>query len=185
MEELKKYIKYQHMDYLTKTFNNCNDFVGANVILKDLTGINEFFDSQNSYLFFQNFLKKRISYVSDVERREYGDFQTPDELTDYICSFLVKESFYPQNVIEPTFGKGSFILSSIKYFNSIKYVFAVEISEKYVWETKFRILGYFLDNHDLNKPEIFLFKQNIFEFDLNLISDKISGSILVLGNPPR
>jgi len=184
MEKLKKYIKYQHISYLTKAFGNCDNFVEANVILKNLTGINEFFDSQNSYLFFRNFLEKRISYVSDVERREYGDFQTPGKLTDSICSFLVKENFCPQNIIEPTFGKGSFILSSIKYFNSIKYVFAVEIYEKYVWETKFKILEYFLDNPDVSKPQIFLFKQNIFEFDLNLISGKISGSVLVLGNPP-
>lgn len=184
MQEIQKYIKYNHISFLSEKLGKCHDYIKANLILKDITGINNFFDGQTSYLFFQKFLNESILHVSDSERREYGDFQTPNELTDNICSLLTKNNFHPQSVIEPTFGKGSFIISSLMHFNSIKTIFGIEIYDKYVWEAKFKILEYFLDNPQENKPEIYLYKQDVFNFNFNLIKEKIIGSILVLGNPP-
>ncbi|MFQ6121034.1 MAG: N-6 DNA methylase, partial [Methanosarcinales archaeon] len=184
MQEIEKYIKYDHILFLSEKLRKYDDYIKANSILKDITGINNFFDDQTSYLFFKKVLYESIPHVSDSERREYGDLQTPDELTDIICSLLTKSNFYPQSVIEPTFGKGSFIISSLKHFKSIETVVGIEIYNKYVWETKFKILKYFLDNPQKNKPEICLYKQDIFNFDFNLIKEKINGSILVLGNPP-
>lgn len=184
MEEIKKILKYHHLNFLREYLKNCKDFLKANIILKDLSGICQFFSSQESYSQFHSLLKKDLSLVRDGDRREYGDFQTPDELTDKICSFLSNENYNPQYIIEPTFGKGSFILSSLKYFKAIKYIFGIEIYEKYAWETKYRILGYFLDNPDSIKPNIYLYNQDIFNFNFELIKQKIDGLTLVLGNPP-
>ncbi|NOZ60820.1 MAG: N-6 DNA methylase [Calditrichaeota bacterium] len=122
--------------------------------------------------------------MKDVERREYGDFQTPDELTDLICSFLSEHETQPFSIIEPTFGKGSFILSSLNYFDSVKKIVGVEIYEEYIWETKFKILAYFLDNAEKKKPEIILYQGDIFKFDLKVVFRKIAEPVLVLGNPP-
>lgn len=184
MERIKKYINYKHITFLKKKLYDINDYEKANLILKEISGINYFFANQTSFILFKSKLDEKHVYVRDIDRREYGDFQTPDELTDLICSFIKENNFSPKSIIEPTFGKGSFIVSSLKYFNSIKYIFGIEIYEKYVWETKFKILEYFLNNAERNKPEIFLYKEDIFKFDFNKILEKILEPILILGNPP-
>ena len=91
------------------------------------------------------------------DRREYGDFQTPSELSDSICLYLKDNNILPDVIIEPTFGKGSFVISALKYFNKLKEIYGVEIHEPYYWQTKFSILEYFINNQKLNKPKIFLY----------------------------
>ena len=99
MQEIHKYIKYNHINFLREKLGKFHDYIKANLIFKDITGINIFFDSQTSYLFFQKILDESISQVSNSVRREYGDFQTPNELTDNICSLLTKSNFHPQSVL--------------------------------------------------------------------------------------
>ncbi|MCI0512013.1 hypothetical protein L0128_02210 [candidate division KSB1 bacterium] len=184
IQAIAEYISDEHIIFLNDKLKNCHDHVMANLLLKNITGINDFFDNQTSYLFFQQVLSNNHAQESDSERREYGDFQTPAELSDSICALLIKTDFHPQTIIEPTFGKGSFIISSLKYFNSIKTIFGIEINDRYVWETKLKILQYFLDNPRQSIPEIYLYNQDIFNFDFNLIKQKIDSYILVIGNPP-
>jgi len=120
-----------------------------------------------------------------MRRREFGDFQTPGRLSDLGCKILLKEGFTPDIVIEPTFGKGSFIISALKTFPTLKRVYGVEIHEPYFWFTKFAILELFIDNPHLNKPSIFLDCDNIFEFDFSGIEKAVKKEkVLVLGNPP-
>ncbi len=184
MENIIKYLKHDHIAFLKSQLGNCREFLKANIILKQLSGINHFFENQNSYDLFRNKLGDQVFSVSDSERREYGDFQTPEKLTDLICSFINNTNFRPTIIIEPTFGKGSFIISSLKYFDSVKSIFGIEIYENYVWETKFKILEFFLENPTNNKPEIFLFQEDIFKFNFKKILNEITEPILVLGNPP-
>lgn len=89
-----------------------------------------------------------------TDRREYGDFQTPYKLTDSICSYLDNEGVSPDVIIEPTFGKGSFLISALKYFPNLKKIYGVEIYESYYWEAKFAVLEFFMKHPDLNKPRI-------------------------------
>jgi len=184
MENIHRYLNYQHIDFLRGKLKNYKSYLNANNVLKDLSGINNFFEDQPSYLDFHSLLERDLSYAADSERREFGDFQTPDELTDQICSLLAKKNISPYCIVEPTFGKGSFLLSSLKYFNDVKFIFGVEIYERYIWESKFKILEYFLDNPELTKPDIFLFNNDIFTFDLNSIIKYMIEPILVIGNPP-
>lgn len=177
-------LKYNHLQLVKDELHNCDDFFKANIILKKLSGVNDFFISQESYLSFQKWIFANPLKVRDSDRREYGDFQTPNVLTDKICSFLKNDELNPDIIIEPTFGKGSFILSSLKAFKSIKFIFGIEIYEKYVWESKLRLLEYFLDNPESVKPEIYLYYQDIFTFDFNKIKQKIDGQVLIIGNPP-
>jgi len=184
MENIHRYLNYQHIDFLRGKLKNFESYLDANHALKDLSGINNFFEDQRFYLEFHSLLERDLSYAADSDRREFGDFQTPDELTDQICSLLVKNKISPHCILEPTFGRGSFLLSSLKYFKDAKLIFGVEIYERYVWESKFKILEYFLDNPELTTPDIFLFNHDIFSFDFNLIINYITGSLLVIGNPP-
>ena len=91
----------------------------------------------------------------------------------------------PEIVIEPTCGKGNFIVSSLKHFDSVKKVFGIEIYKPYVWESKFNIIDYYLNNPTKNKPEIFIIHNSVFDFDFKTIA-KENGTkeILILGNPP-
>jgi len=184
MRSLTKYIKPENIDHLKDILKNTDDFENANTILFQLCGIKKFFEQQNDYLSFLDLLISAKLRVCDDARREYGDFQTPIQLTEQICSFLFSNNINPTLIIEPTFGKGSFLLSSIKYFENTRYIFGIEIYDEYVWYTKFKILEYFIDNPDSNKPLIHLFKSDIFNFDFDTIIKYIKDNILVIGNPP-
>jgi hypothetical protein len=184
MENIYKFLNYQNIDFLWGRLKNYKNYFDANNVLKELSGIHNFFEDQISYIDFHGLLARDLSYVADSERREYGDFQTPTELTDQICSLLEKNNVAPHSIIEPTFGKGSFIISALRYFKSVRYILGVEIYDRYIWESKFKILEYFLDNPQLTKPDIVLFKYDIFAFDLNKIISYITEPLLVIGNPP-
>jgi hypothetical protein len=184
MENIYKLFNYQNIDFLWGRLKNYKNYFDANNVLKELSGINNFFEDQFSYLDFHGTIEKDLSYVADSERREYGDFQTPDELTDQICSLLEKNNVDPNCIIEPTFGKGSFILSSLRYFKSVRYVLGIEIYDEYVWVAKLRILKHFLDHPECTRPDIFLFNKDIFAFDFSPIINSVAEPILVIGNPP-
>ena len=70
----------------------------------------------------------------------------------------------PEFILEPTCGKGNFIISSLKHFQNINRITGIEIYEPYIWETKFRILKHFIENPEQNIPKIELIHANIFEF---------------------
>lgn len=71
---------------------------------------------------------------SEPDRAEYGDFQTNTDLANNVTLHLTTKSALPEIVIEPTCGKGNFIVSSLKHFDSVKKVFGIEIYKPYVWK---------------------------------------------------
>jgi len=183
MAKLEYTFKQKNIERLIVLFSGIADFNDANEMISVISGIRDFFLKQEDYESLLELLKSQHLSVRDAERREYGDFQTPENLTDKICS-LLKMSIEPKVMIEPTFGKGSFIISALKNLPFIKYIFGIEIHEKYVWHSKFRILDYFIENANSNKPAIFLFNADVFDFDWSVIYNTFRESLLVLGNPP-
>ena len=184
MRSLTNYIKLESIDYLKDLLKNITHFYKANDLIFNVCGIIDFFENQKEYSYFLDLLISPKLRVSDVVRREYGDFQTPIQLTEQVCSFLISNKVNPNSIIEPTFGKGSFILSSLKYFKNIRYIFGIEIYDEYFWYTKLKILDFFIDHPEINKPSIHLFKANIFNFNCDSIKKYINDKILVIGNPP-
>ena len=178
-------IKSSTLDSLRSRFHYVQTSSDANGLLAKLCGINDFFGCEKDFLHFLEHLEPQHVVSEDMRRREFGDFQTPGRLSDLGCKILLKEGFTPDIVIEPTFGKGSFIISALKTFPTLKRVYGVEIHEPYFWLTKFAILELFIDNPHLNKPSIFLDCDNIFEFDFSGIEKAVKKEkVLVLGNPP-
>ena len=173
------------LEYLKGLFQKGVDITIANEIMYSISGIEEFFPTADCYLFFLDYLHRNQQAILEEERREYGDFQTPDVLTEKICMFLT-ENILPTILIEPTFGKGGFLLSALKHIKTLKYLIGAEIHENYVWHSKFRIIEYFIQNPNAHKPTIRLFHADIFNFDWKLHGDftNRSESILILGNPP-
>jgi len=162
-----------------------NDLIKVNQLLKEFCGISEFFYNQNEISELIKILNIEQNIISEPDRAEYGDFQTPKNLSDLTCKLLQTKNINPQIVIEPTCGKGNFILSVLEHFPQIEKIFGIEIYPKYVWETKFSILNYFIINSQKQKPEILIINKNIFDFDFQEISKQHKEkNILVIGNPP-
>ncbi len=162
------------------------DFETVNSKIKSICGINPFFENQAETDELLTKLKESDNVIEEPDRAEYGDFQTNKDLSEKICKLLQKEINAPEVIIEPTCGKGSFIISGLKIFNSLKKIYGVEIYKPYVWETKFSILDFFLSNEkSIPPPEITIFHANVFDFNFGRIaSSHKSDKILIIGNPP-
>ena len=167
-----------------ESFNNLS-LEPINSKLKSVCGISSFFSTQSEIDEFANTILTNRNILNEPDRTEYGDFQTNRELSNNICKLLKKQNTSPEVIIEPTCGKGNFIISSLNTFNSIKYIYGVEIYKPYVWETKFAILDYFLNTKNHNLPEIIISHSNVFDFDFNIVLNKHhEQNILIIGNPP-
>lgn len=179
-----------HIDSNVVTFFKYNkklllNLDAINSLLKKDSGIDCFFDSQEETEELQRKLNEDYLVVEEPVRAEYGDFQTNRNLSDNVCNLLKNKNIAPEIIIEPTCGKGNFIISSLNTFGSIKFIYGVEIYKPYVWDTKFAILNYFLENKKSDLPEINIYHYNVFDFDFKKISNKHKDQkILVIGNPP-
>ena len=163
---------------------NFSSFKTANVVLQEKTGIAIFFEEENDFIQFQQTLKINQNMVAE-SRIEYGDYQTNLKLAQSVCVFLKDKNLKPKILIEPTCGKGNFIISAIQTFDSLQQIFGIEIQEQYLWQLKFTLLEYFIKNPTSNKPQINLFYFNIFDFDFRQIKKQINEQeLLILGNPP-
>ncbi len=185
MQSAIRNLQLSTIEILTEKISKITDYQEANNILYVLCRINSFFRNQGDFSTLLEILKPSYAVHEDADRREYGDFQTPYELSDSICSYLETEGISPGVIIEPTFGKGSFIMSALKHFQRLKQIYGIEIHEPYYWLTKFAILEFFIQNPTSNKPNISLYLDNVFKFNFSEIVRSIrDNDILILGNPP-
>ncbi|MCF6298077.1 MAG: hypothetical protein L3J08_08885 [Flavobacteriaceae bacterium] len=153
--------------------------------IKTICGINTFFEIQSELDELINTISNNKNIINEPDRAEYGDFQTNRNLSDNVCNLLKSQNTEPEIIVEPTCGKGNFIISSLQTFENIKFIYGVEIYKPYVWETKFAILDYFLKNRNSNLPEINIYHYDVFNFDFKKISNKHKDQkILIIGNPP-
>lgn len=168
---------------LRSKLKNVGDYLQANEFLCSCSGIENFFETEAQFLLFKELVSQEKVIREQRSRREYGDYQTPIELTDKICAYLNNKD--PQkHLIEPTFGKGAFIISALKHFPGLNSIYGIEIYEPYVWFSKFRILQFILKHPEVNKPKITLFNENIFDFDFRRVTKLIQDNVLLIGNPP-
>jgi len=179
-------ISHQVCTFLKEYYKNISSFESANQKMIDAFGINTFFDNNDD---FQTLIKSislsNVNLVEEPERAEYGDFQTNIDLVNNVAKQLSSRNVSPEIVIEPTCGKGNFIIASLSHFKAIKKIFGIEIYKPYVWETKFNILDFFLSNPSSNKPEITITHCSVFDFDFKHISKQFpSDKLLIIGNPP-
>ena len=179
-------ITLQVCTFLKDFFNTTSSFKNANQKMFDAFGITIFFENDDDFLALkESVYMVSISSVEEPDRAEYGDFQTNKDLANKVTTHLANRDISPEIVIEPTCGKGNFIIASLSDFKAIKKVFGIEIYKPYVWETKFSILDYFLSNPDSNKPEITITHGSIFDFDFKDISKQFpTEKLLIIGNPP-
>ncbi len=161
------------------------NFKEANILIEKTSGIIHFFPSQHECNEISESLKQDFSILEDSDRREYGDFQTNSFLAENVANFVASKSGSFEFLLEPTCGRGNFILASLQQFKNLKKIVGVEIFLPYVWETKFKLFDYFLENPELPKPSIEIIHADAFLFDYRKLADSTKQlKTLVIGNPP-
>lgn len=171
--------------FLKKDIKTWETVQSANAKLCQACGITNFFCNDTEIQQIANELNGINYSVVCEDRAEYGDFQTNQSLTQQITTQLKREGINPQIVIEPTCGKGNFILSVLATFENVERIYGIEIQKKYTWQAKFNVLDFFLNNPNKTKPEIQIVNSSIFEFDYQTIKKTIGEKeLLIIGNPP-
>lgn len=171
--------------YLNQNLSNTPSFELANQIMFEAFGIKHFFDNDEDLETLKEIISNNNNLLEEPDRAEYGDFQTNEYLADKVILHLISKNVSPEIIVEPTCGKGNFIIASLKSFKNIQNIYGIEIYKPYVWETKFSIVNFFLENPEAKRPVIIIAHCNVFEFDFKQIEKQFSeNDILVVGNPP-
>ena len=182
MNIYNKNISPKSVDFLQKIIKSNNNLPEINQKIENVCGIAVFFENTKDADFFKD---KSLNLSDRSEKSEYGDYQTNTNLSVQVCELLKSKKINPNIIFEPTFGKGNFIISSLKTFDNIEQIFGVEIYKPYIQITKFKILDYFIQNLNQKAPKIKLFHANIFDFDTKKhININKNDNFLILGNPP-
>jgi tRNA1(Val) A37 N6-methylase TrmN6 len=170
------------IEFFQQVIKNYVSIVDLNAQLKEVCGCEDFFSSQEEIIQFQKLLQTIPDDCAAENRAEYGDYQTNAKLAKGIVA-LVSQEVTPDIIIEPTCGKGNFIVASLDAFPNISEVIGIEIHEPYVWQCKFNILNHYLQNPVVSKPKIRIIHKNVFQFDFATIKTE-NKKTLVIGNPP-
>lgn len=160
-----------------------NDLNILNHLFENKTGIKNFFNAYEDIKDFEEFLSD-VNFNENSE--DFGDFQTPIRLTNKICKYLKNQGFSPDVIFEPTVGEGNFIISGINVFDSLKYVYGVDVQRKYEWLFKLNILK-LSSNNDIKDIKIEFHRDNVFFHQPSSNFKEFLGNsknLLILGNPP-
>lgn len=112
------------------------------------------------------------------QKEEFGDFQTPLDLAQEVCSLLLGQSIAPASILEPTCGAGSFIAASLQTFPTVKRVIGIDINQTYVERAKQFIA------HSRYGCETDIRQEDFFNVDWDRLLNSLSGPLLIIGNPP-
>jgi len=119
--------------------------------------------------------------MSDQKRRkvEFGDFQTPINLSRKVCALVAQTGFRPASILEPTCGTGSFLRAGLETFPDALYVLGFEINPDYIERARSAVLPVVPSNTfvEIRQSDFFL-------TDWSNVIEKLSEPILVIGNPP-
>lgn len=112
------------------------------------------------------------------DKWQFGDFQTPISLAKKVVDVLKRNhGILPDHVIEPTCGKGTFVIAAADGFKDSE-IHGYEINSNYVDVAK----G-FIKNKQL-ESSIHVKEADFFDMDWEQEIANMQGFILVIGNPP-
>jgi hypothetical protein len=109
---------------------------------------------------------------------EYGDFQTPDELARQVCQVLAARGLRPASIVEPTCGRGSFLLAAMSHFPEAKTVLGLEVNGNVLEEARARV------SLRAPRPHMDLREGDFFHFEWPRVLNTLPEPVLVVGNPP-
>jgi len=109
--------------------------------------------------------------------REFGDFQTPQDLVSQAIGVMIHSGFSPKSILDPTCGKGSFLLAAANSFTAANTLVGVDINSDYLREI-----------HRQCKEEwqttIKTIHADFFTFDWEMLINELEEPIAIIGNPP-
>ena len=109
----------------------------------------------------------------------FGDFQTPKNLANQsLRRILEKLPFTPSSLIEPTCGKGTFLIEAIKIFPEANSVVGIEVNTEYFDELKAKIKSLEIEK------DFKIINDNFFAVNWSKIITDLPEPILIIGNPP-
>lgn len=108
---------------------------------------------------------------------EFGDFQTPLALAQDVCSLLKRLKVSPEFVVEPTVGKGAFLLAAAEAFPEAE-LHGWDINPSYILEAEASLAR--LDASSRTRLAV----ENFFNYDWETALSFHAGILLILGNPP-
>jgi len=115
--------------------------------------------------------------MTESERIEFGDFQTPPALAGRVMDLLSSRGVAPRTVLEPTCGLGSFVEASLASFRESSVV-AYDINPDYVHKTAA------LDRLPSTQGRLTCRVGNFFTHDWTATISSLPEPVLVVGNPP-
>jgi hypothetical protein len=120
-----------------------------------------------------------MSVVLDQKKytKEFGDFQTPTELSLEIISKLNNEGLSPASFLEPTCGKGSFIFALLDIYPSIP-INGIDINPDYIHNINKRFKS------SKERTNVHLEVNDFFEINWKEKLSSLPQPVLVIGNPP-
>ena len=127
-----------------------------------------------------------LQKVKVLKTKEYGDFQSPFTLTNSVCKLIAENDFEPTILIEPSCGKGNFIVSALNRFPSIKKINAKEKQEHNKEELIYNLIE---NSITLESKKLLFLNSSFFDveffnfFKENNIQEQ-DHTFLILGNPP-
>ena len=163
--------------------HSSNDIAEVNEIVRQLTGIRNFFLTLKDTGDFLEEMESKKAGVTIKSGKEYGDFQTNEKLASDVCSILLERGVNPSIVIEPTSGMGNFILAALKTFKGIHRIIGVELQQGYVKSSKNLLAGEF-SKSSFDKTDIEIVHDDIFTYDFNEVLSSNERELLIIGNPP-
>ena len=121
MKVFEANISYEVSDYLNSNLKNIISFELANQKVYDACGIIHFFDNNEELETLKEIISETQNIVEEPDRAtEYGDFQTNLDLANKVTLYLTAKDISPEIVIEPTCGKGNFIIASLQNFKNVQ-----------------------------------------------------------------
>lgn len=115
--------------------------------------------------------------MSNRNRIEFGDFQTPPELAQAVTTFLKDGGLVPEVVVEPTCGLGSFLIAAIDTFPDAQHFYGFDINPQYAKELAKEL-------REIRGKRCLVECRDFFQVDWGEFVENLDGNLLVIGNPP-
>lgn len=116
--------------------------------------------------------------ISHRGKIEFGDFQTPVWFCKQVCTMLVEKGFKPSSILEPTCGKGNFLLAALDQFPSIIKAIGIDTNAEHIDFLQKKILS----RPDTEKNAVF--QADFFSTNWQQILSELPDPLLIIGNPP-
>lgn len=124
-------------------------------------------------------LASNQSAAQGAQRIQFGDYQTPRQLAYEALLRLRDDGAVPGSIIEPTCGKGAFILAACKVFPEVQNILGLDINNDYLNELKSA-----LREEPQCEDRVKLQQADFFNVSWDQVVHDLPDPLFIVGNPP-